>query len=238
MLIEKCICGGEDFLPLTHFGNGKDIDLMECLACGIKHQYLDFDYECYMETYRKDYLTFKGKDGGKLKSKTRYDHDYTLAEKRIESYGNSIPKNSDVLDIGSGNGAFVDYLNEHNRKGIGVEISEGYNTNGTTFIGDFVGIEISSHQFDIVTLHDVFEHFVDPIKCLKKIHNLLKDHGTLIIDFPAFYNKEGLHHWKKYEHLWMFTRGQMYRVLEDCLFMIEKTITPIPSKIVFIATAI
>ena len=41
-----------------------------------------------------------------------------------------------------------------------------------------------SKKYDIITLHQVFEHFRDPSGAIRKLADLLDERGTLIMSFP------------------------------------------------------
>ncbi len=236
-LISECVCGKSEFLNFNIFGDKlKKIDIKECLFCGIKHQFVGITYEEYMNQYKEVYSCFEGKDGGQLTSQERYDHDYQLAGKRFEVYKEFISEGSYLLDIGSGNGAFVDFMVNFGRcEAKSLESCENYKGHKIDYRGDFLEIDLSRCRFNVVTMHDVLEHFVDPLKALIKCNKILEDKGILIIDFPDFFHSEGLHHWKYMEHLWMFSEYQLRRLLLECGFSIIDIKKPISSKLVFYA---
>ncbi|KKK60334.1 hypothetical protein LCGC14_3025390, partial [marine sediment metagenome] len=212
------------------------IGMNECLECGVKHQLLKRSYHSYISSYKKDYCLSEGKDGGQLSSHERYDHDNQLAGKRHTRYKEFLGKGNSILDIGSGNGAFVDCMHNLGYVAHGLEICENYlGYTQPTYQGDFLEVDVPFNSYDTITMHDVLEHLVDPVSALKKCHRILKKDGILIIDFPDFFIKEGLHHWKPIEHLWMLRKDQLVTLFKSCGFkkiVIEK---PIPSKLLLIA---
>lgn len=231
-LIKKCVCGKSEFISFRIFDN---IRIKECLSCGIKHQLVMSSYDDYMRRYKIDYSCEEGKDGGQLISQERYDHDYQIAEKRFKTYKGIINEDHFILDIGCGNGAFVDYLLSQDYCIKELEFCENYEGRFVDYNGDFIQIDLSGLKFDILTMHDVLEHFVDPFEALMRCSEILNQKGILIIDFPDFFHLEGLHHWKKDEHLWMFRKEELEKLLRTCGFDIIKVEKPIPSKLVFYA---
>ncbi len=236
LLIKNCICGRNEFLSFkTFFGNGSQLFINECLRCGVKHQIVNMEYEEYMERYSSEYSFHEGKDGGQLISKERYFHDYEIAKIREEKYQTFIKKGSVILDVGSGNGAFVDYMNLAGYEARGLEICEEYNNRKVTYAGDFNAVKLKSRSFDAITMHDILEHFVNPVTALNFANYILRKKGILIIDFPDFFSKNGLHHWKLIEHLWLLKRKELSWILELTGFDVIEIYKPIPSKFVVCA---
>jgi len=238
-LISRCICGKEEFISFSMSSRRTtqiQILIRECLSCAIKHQFVLSSYQEHMNQYKKDYSCFEGKDGGQLVSGERYTHDYQIARKRLEEYNKVLEKGSDILDIGSGNGAFADCFRNYGYGVKNLEFCENYKGTKIDYQGDFTFLSFLPKSFDVITMHDVLEHLVDPLGALNKCSWILKNKGILIIDFPDFYNLEGLHHWKKTEHLWFLRGDELQEMLLDCGFSIIQIKKPISSKLVFYAT--
>ncbi len=114
-------------------------------------------------------------------------------------------KNSKILDLGSGEGAFVYYLQQ---KGYldtyGIDISDEQIKLGETLgIEKIQKIDIisflkkSENTYDFVIARDVLEHFTKPeiFEILKLTHNVLKQEGQMMIQVP---NGWGIWHEKIY----------------------------------------
>ena len=96
-----------------------------------------------------------------------------------------------VLDIGCGNGRFLQYLlKEGNYETYGVELAgkaaeraaaipQIHLKKGRLEHGDF-----EAESLDAVTLFHVFEHLDEPIKTLEIASNILKKDGILVMSFP------------------------------------------------------
>lgn len=96
-----------------------------------------------------------------------------------------------LLDVGCGNGVFIDYVkNNSNLEVVGTEI----NVDNVTYLtgkkgldvrlGNLNEISFTNQEFDIITLWDVIEHLNDPNHTLAEIKKLLKPDGNLIIRVP------------------------------------------------------
>lgn len=231
-LISSCVCGNEtDFSSDTV----NSIPVRICNQCGVMHQDLDMTPEQYFNFYATEYHTDFQQKRGTPTYEGRYKHDTDVAIKRYKEYHKGyLTSGGSILDIGSSNNAFVDYMRTLGYKAYGVEIgSEGAKHPQTTYNKDLLDIHFPPKMFSLVTLHDVFEHFIDPIPYLKEIHKILDANGTLIIDFPNFFEPAGLHHWKPVEHLWFFSLEQMKIIFDEYGFVVDKVEKPIESKFVF-----
>ena len=231
-LIKSCICGNDwDF---NRFFRHK-LDIMECKHCGIYHQRVemeDFDYKnIYATNYHDEYQ----KSQGQTPYYDRYDHDVNIGKLRLNVYSKIVPTEGKLLDVGSGNGAFVDAAREAGYDAWGVEPNPKIADKDKTYIGGIEQHKFATESWDIVTQHDVLEHLVDPMTILRETHRILKPGGFLIVDFPHFFVPEGEHHWRPIEHLWMLTQKQLKSLLEKLNFQIIYTDQPIPSKLVFYA---
>jgi len=235
-LIKACVCGNDwDFNRFFRHS----IDIMECKNCGIYHQRVemdDFDYRNFYATnYHDNYQTSQGQRS----YFTRYDHDVNLANMRLTAYFEKIEENvrdgGRLLDVGSGNGAFVDTAREFGLDAWGVEPNPKIANKDRTYIGSIEHQNFKHESWDIITQHDVFEHFVNPVTILVECYRILKPGGFLIVDFPNFFVPEGHHHWRPIEHLWMFTQKQLKNLLVKYKFQVKYTYQPIPSKLVYYA---
>ncbi len=232
-LIKSCICGNSsDFSKeILH-----QISVKICNNCNIIHQDLNMSKEEYFNFYANDYHEHYQSDRGTDSYPIRYNHDKEIAALRIKQYQPFLRKTARTLDIGSSNNAFVDLMNEHGYNSYGLEISTAATKYIKTYNSNLFNVNFPAGYFDMITLHDVFEHLIDPISYLTEIHKLLKGGGVLIIDFPAFFIDAGKHHWKRIEHLWFLTDEQIQNIAVKYGFNVNKVNIPIPSKIVYYLT--
>lgn len=222
-LLPHCVCGSKS---VAH-GEKLGVPTMLCTDCGVVRQYVPFTAERLAEWYATEYL--------QQKYTHTYEHDVDVARTRLDAY--SISTGARVLDIGAGNGAFVNEARARGLDAWGQDLSEK-SESAHVYVGALHDVAFPADSFDVITMHDVLEHVVDPLEFLREARRVLRRPGKLIVDFPNFHVTEGKHHWKKIEHLWMFTVSQLIDVLEGAGFE-EPTISyPIPSKVVVTVSAL
>lgn len=240
-MTSPCVCGTVEYRPverpyysvnpdgITRQSDGL-MYLAECENCGVLRQRKPWKTAEEQEEFYKKYppTTKRYKVKG-------YDHDRNLAIKRFHDYG--ILQGERTLDIGSGNGAFVDECRRRKVEAYGCEISEYEQAKNFEYIymKRFETIHFPADYFDLITCHDSLEHVFDVGLVLKEIFRCLKQNGRFILDFPNYYVEEGKHHWKV-EHIWYFTIKQLWGVLQDIGFRVVGTTRPVPGKAILFCT--
>ena len=153
-----------------------------------------------------------------------------MASLRLKAYG--LPAGSSVLDVGSGNGAFVIRCREAGLDAWGCEIAKEVSRTPYTYNQDLREVSFPTDHFSVVTSHDLLEHLLEPMEWLAEVFRIVKQEGRFILDVPFFDEKKGRHHWRP-EHLWYFTPDQVKEMLVDTGFTVRDVHHPIPSKTVF-----
>jgi 2-polyprenyl-3-methyl-5-hydroxy-6-metoxy-1,4-benzoquinol methylase len=101
-----------------------------------------------------------------------------------------------LLEIGCAGGLFLQQARQRGLDVMGLELAPEIAEEGTKRyglrieIGDFQSHSLPEHEFDVVSMFDVFEHFPRPVNILHKVKNLLRTSGILFIDIPT--TKNGL----------------------------------------------
>lgn len=197
--------------------------MLRCAFCGVLRQAVEGTLEWYGHYYAALYH-----NGVYTHS---YEHDRNVAVKRLQRY--ALPPGTRLLDVGAGNGAFVDAANERGLRACGQE--PGWCVHESVYVGDLVELGFPAGAFDCVTMHDVLEHVPDPKATLAEVRRVLAPNGLFLLDFPRFHHESGAHHWKPVEHLWMLETGQLSALLDECGFAVERLDHPIDSKVVLYA---
>lgn len=79
-----------------------------------------------------------------------------------------------LLDVGCGQGCFVQFLQEEGYQAIGYD----------AYIDAYADREVLARQYDVVTSYDVIEHVDDPQAFLRQLVESLKPGGLLILGTP------------------------------------------------------
>ncbi len=120
-------------------------------------------------------------------------------KRELDMFYNAIEKfiGRDILDIGAGEGIFIEYLKKKNRtinKIVALEISskaikKGKERNPTVEYFEGSADEIypfDDQEFDTLFMTDVIEHLVDTDQAISECNRILKNEGKLIIITPVF----------------------------------------------------
>lgn len=101
-----------------------------------------------------------------------------------------------LLDVGSGDGAFVDHMSRHGWDATGVDFSAAAcelatrrGLHGRFLHGSIHRPELDAGSFDAITLWQVLEHIAEPLPMLRRVRELLGPGGLFVASVP---NIEGL----------------------------------------------
>ncbi|EAJ5701982.1 class I SAM-dependent methyltransferase [Campylobacter lari] len=179
-------------------------------------------------------VTKRSNGGRSLKENIKsFENDWKIRiEKRFELLKNKLV-GKDILDFGSGHGAFLIKAKEYAKSVTGLEIEEQvdliYKEHGISLERDLdllikkrysntnILAEDERGVYDIITAFHVIEHLQDPINVLNKLSKLLRNDGKIIIEVPngndalfTFYNNKA---YQKFQyimvHLFYFTPNSL-----------------------------
>lgn len=155
--------------------------VLQCLGCGLVfvHPFPDGAglAEHYDESYYKDWI------GAQKEKRT------VMWEKRLNGLEKICPKGR-LLDVGCGNGAFLDLAQKRGWEVSGTEYSSyaaqyaGKTLGISVFNGELADAAYPGASFDAVTMWHVLEHVTDPQRYLKEAARILKPSGTLVLAVP------------------------------------------------------
>jgi SAM-dependent methyltransferase len=95
-----------------------------------------------------------------------------------------------ALDLGCGSGWFMQKLQKVGWTVEGLEWNQEAAekaqdiTGCKVYAGDFRGIDLPKGKYDLIVLNHVIEHLTDPLVALRRLHELLKDGGKVVLFYP------------------------------------------------------
>jgi ubiquinone/menaquinone biosynthesis C-methylase UbiE len=120
-----------------------------------------------------------------------------------------------ILDLGCGNGEFVDYAKSKGRDIYGIDIHPL-----SKFIkGDITRLPFKGNSFDSVYSNSVIDHLSNPEEFISEIKRVLKKSGRMYISL----NDVSTRKWKffdDYTHKTPFTKKSIIQFLQDSGFRI------------------
>lgn len=181
------ICSSYDIEVLSLIGREwKYLRTVICKECGLV--WTDprpFEVRKY---YEKDYrLEYKGTHQPKLKHIYRAAMVALSRFRKIEKF---LINGSKVLDSGSGGGEFIYLLSKFGYDVTGIEPNIGYaeyskqEYNLDVLTGFVQDVDISSNNYDVITMWHVLEHTDNPFQILYHLNSRLKNNGILIVEVP------------------------------------------------------
>lgn len=95
----------------------------------------------------------------------------------------NIPKDSKIIDVGCGEGVFVENLKGNGYNILGID--KNYSSKDV-IRGSIFSLPFKENQFDVVLCLDVIEHvnLTEQENSLKEIYRIIKPHGMLIMTIP------------------------------------------------------
>ncbi len=236
----KCdLCGSDEF-TLLFFGNDYlffsplKLELKECKNCGLVG----------LNPRPKDISPFYREYHNNKHTNDLFEFLSPSRKKKIEKF----KKPGKILDIGCGQGGFLNTMKSNGWETYGVELSKDACHYARTTYGlkkiyncDLLSFDIPENYFDVVTLWHVFEHLSKPQDTLKRISKILKEDGLLLIESPNFHSMQSKIFKNKWfsldlpRHLYQFSPKILKKYLENAEFKIVKSDYIVNPRINFIS---
>ena len=149
----------------------------------------------------------------------------TLVGKRKLVSGISGKQKGNVLDYGCGTGAFLNEMKISGWQVSGIEPDNGARKRAEHLVGSKIGLpeelsELSSCQYDVITMWHVLEHVHELNWTIEQLKRLLKENGKLFIAVPNHHSFDARHYgsfWAAYDvprHLYHFTPNTISLLME------------------------
>lgn len=203
--------------PYTH--EGLNIDLHKCDHCN--HYQIEYIND---ETYYDEYSMITAINNADISSVNPF------MERQIKELYNISDNTQSFIEIGCGNGAFLNYAKKYYDNVTGNEPSKVYaemtRKLGFDCIEEYITPTFQhSCTYDSFCTKQVFEHLPDPKGTLSKIYEMLNENGTGFIEVPngakTLYNNRYFDIFT--DHVNYFTPSSLTKLVEQCGFTVLKT---------------
>lgn len=224
------VCGAADikdvFAVKDHTVSGESFTVAECNACSLRFT-KDVPDAASIGPYYKseDYISHTDTSKGLINRLYRWVRKRTLRRKRKLVQKLTGVRAGQLLDVGSGTGAFVNEMNQNGWKVTGLEPDEGARgVAKRSYNIELKNIDelykLPENSFDAITLWHVLEHVHELSAYVLQLKSLLKENGKLLIAVPNYTSKDAAIYkecWAAYDvprHLYHFSPRSMQFLME------------------------
>ncbi len=225
-IIKNCpVCVNNKFKNVFN-KSWKNSSFIKCKKCSLIFQNPQEILSKTIARYDKKYFKYELEN---------QDNFFGLIKKTLDDFNiiNMLPKNADILEIGSATGLFLKCMDSFGFKSTGIDLCKdsveyGKKRYGVNLInGRLEDIELKNNSFDFIHFSHLLEHLNDPVTFLRKINDLLKKDGIALLTTP---NSKGLfarfykESWRCIvdDHLFIFNKSNLKRLLLKMKFKIIK----------------
>lgn len=201
---------GEEFQLFKH----SDLDMLYTIP-----QPTPDELSAYYDS--NEYISHQDDNKGLVAWLYRRVRNFTI-RKKIRLIEQETQSKGSLADLGAGTGTFLERAKNKGWKVTGVEPNpdarQQANEKGIVLKNSIAQLE--GQQFDVVTLWHVLEHLPDLEDALRRIKELVKPGGTLVIAVPNFKSFDARYYgefWAAYDtprHLWHFSKSSMIQLLK------------------------
>lgn len=177
--------------------------------------------ECIVNIYPPNYKPFHyNKKGPDVITAVRN----VLERRKALYYRDILPDNARILDVGCGDGRYLNILRNVNPRwklqGIDfgeIAVKRARESGLDVIMGTYETLDMGEDCYDLTILNQAIEHIVEPDAIVRKLHKELKTGGYLNIETPSL---DGLDH-----HLFKNTFWGGYHFPRHITLFNKKTIT-------------
>lgn len=181
--------------------NMKPFTVKECTSCSMRYTSpLPAENEIGEYYASENYISHTGTKKGLINTLFHMVRFITIRSKfRLIS---KVGKGKKLLDVGAGNGVFLNFVNQKGWDVNGVELDDTSRAHIEETLGKKIATTVNDNDekevYDVITMWHVLEHVYQLKKDIKTIKGKLKKDGTLLIAVPNC----GSHDEKRYQDYW------------------------------------
>jgi ubiquinone/menaquinone biosynthesis C-methylase UbiE len=206
----QCInCNSDD---LSDYFTAYDLfeqkhDYLKCNACDLVFMHPFPSNQIQEKAYNSEYYGTDEEE--KFESKFIVSFINYFVRKRAKRLARHLPNGAKIMDVGCGNGRFLEHLSAINRQfqlnGIEVHTKAALRATrrlkAKAWIHTITDLKkyFGKHAFDGVSYIHVFEHVANPVEVLDQLADVVKPHGVVQIVIPNIASKQAA----KYKHNWL-----------------------------------
>jgi SAM-dependent methyltransferase len=184
----SCWCGSTKATSIATFelNDGARFPLVQCTECGVQAIFPQPDEQTLASYYSREYY---GSSRRKFIGPVAGIIGWFQAH-RARLAARFMPAGGNVLDVGCGNGGFLINMKRLGFQVHGTEWSAQSaervpaQQNIPVHIGDLLDLNLPPRSFDLIAMWHVLEHVRQPDATLRKIHQLLKPGGGVLLALP------------------------------------------------------
>jgi len=164
---------------------GRPIRLLRCNSCGLAFKEITTTAEAERQLYSG--WKAQGQDVYLPSQPDGISYVKSLIDKHLNQNFQTSSALS-VLDVGVGEGYFIQMFSRHQTYGIELERMPGLDyekmLNGQLIVGQLETLDLTPYKgfFHLVTVFDVFEHFLDARAAMANLGKVLRPGGLLAIE--------------------------------------------------------
>ncbi|MEK7450491.1 MAG: class I SAM-dependent methyltransferase [Patescibacteria group bacterium] len=194
--------------------------ILKCRKCGLIFSSPIFESSRIMEFYRESVCSYDEQVPYLIKA-------YIKEFQRIEPF---LPQNPKILEIGCGNGFFLEALKKKGIKDLfGVEASLKMVSEATPYFKNriikdvFKQKQFPDNNFDAVLCFHTLDHIVDPNRFIKSVQKILKPGGFILFvvhNTDSIFAKLFGEKWPIFdiEHIYLFNKNTLYSLFSKHKF--------------------